>query len=229
MAQRVEVYEECDRHLLTNGKSVEGTTAIIGFNGAWYAIEACKTHTAKEIDPIQALVEELGRKLEGGPRELNRLMKLAKEGVPAGTVPAGTVTQFPTATPEPAALRSVQPAETAKLAASNGKATRKTSPSRGNSNGRYICLWCEHAPYTTSTGLTLHHKDQHGLPTSMVELFGLICPLCGSDGSPKLGLHLMGRKHKNITVPQAFAKALASGDKHGVATPVFNKAERIPA
>jgi hypothetical protein len=221
MAQRVTVHEECDRHLLLNGKSVEGETVTVGIDGVWYAIEACKQHTAKEIDPIRALVEELGRKLEGGTRDLNRLMKLAKEGVPA------TVTALPTApAKEPAALRSVQPAQTTTVAKRNGK--RAKAVSKGN-KGRNICLWCEDKHFTTTTGLTLHLTAKHGLPKTMTEVFGLTCPQCGSyaEGG-KLGIHLLKHKGKP-TVTEAFITALNNGDKHGVAGPVFAKAQRISA
>jgi hypothetical protein len=219
MAQRVRVDNVCDAHDKA-GKEVAGETVIVGVDGVWYAIEACKTHTTKDINPVRKMCEELGRPIEGSARTLKSLLKLANEGVGTASVHA-----LPTAKLVPVA----QPAEPAKVAASNGKGAGR---GKGGGKGgkvsakprRHHCLVGEcPADFTSTTGMLLHMGTKHGISGGMGDIFGLDCPLCGShaDGG-KLGVHLQ-RRHKGMTVTEAMTKARDSGDKHGIAGPVFAK------
>lgn len=219
MAQRVRVETVCDAHDKA-GKEVAGETVVVGVDGVWYAIEACKTHTAKDINPVRKMCEELGRPIDGNARTLRSLLKLAQEGVGTASVHA-----LPTAQKAPVA----QPAQPAKVAASNGNGKGKGRGKGGGKGGqvstkprRYHCLTMCGADFTSSTGMMLHMNTKHGISGSMADLFGLMCPLCGSHGGDKLGVHLQ-RRHKGMTVTEAFIKARDTGDKHGIAGPVFAK------
>lgn len=209
MAQLVRVTEVCDRHMHA-GKEVEGEVVVIGVDGVWYAVAGCKQHKARELDPIRALCEELGRKLEGDARTLKRLLKLAT-GADSASVHA-----LPTASATPV----IQPAEVAK---SNGQVKRKGRGGKVSAKPRrHHCLWCEgDHTFTSSTGLLIHLETKHGLPKSVVDVFGLDCPLCGTHAELKLGVH-MQQRHRGITVSEAFLKA-KDNDKHGIAEPVFAK------
>lgn len=207
MAEIVTVTNVCDKHPDLPGfkRDVQGETYTLTIDGATYDVDLCKVCNGSELDPVRVFLDTYGRKVKGASKARRKAKPTRRVAAKSGTA---TVTQLPT--------RS-KPAE---LAEGNGEGDGEGRPGpKTDKEKRHQCLW-DPRKYTSSTGLMIHLEKDHGLSTSVAKVFGLMCPLCGSNGGPKLGVHLRSR-HKGLTVTEAFLKAKAEGDKHGVAGPVF--------
>lgn len=220
MAQLLQVTHVCDAHVDRGKDNEPGQTRVVGIDGKTYALELCFTCDAKFLEAVRDLLKRHGRLLENNP-------KLLKQAT--ATPKGATVHQHPAAVPEPEPAAPAEPVtitgpNLAPKAARNGsKGSRRPWPN-SDKERRHVCPWCPDARYTSTTALLTHLNNKHGLIGGMAEVFGLICPLCGSDGSPKLGQHLI-KRHKGITVADAFKVAMDRGDKHGVAGPLYAKVQ----
>lgn len=87
------------------------------------------------------------------------------------------------------------------------------------------CLWCVEK-YAADSGFATHLHTKHGLPKSLVEVFGTTCPLCGEKGIYRLGGHCRDQ-HSVSHVSQAFIRARGSGDEFGVVAVVESKAKKV--
>lgn len=222
MAQLIRVENTCDPHI-SDGKEVPGTTRLVGFDGVWYAVEACDPHDRKLIDPARSLATKQGRVVDKLNAPARRALLKA-----AGMDEGASISELPTAKEPPV----VQPAQVAKSNnGSNNGSSHSTKPKgrpgvKSDKPRPHACLFgCDEktATYTSTTALLLHQTAKHGLGKTMAEVFGLDCPLCGTyaEGG-KLGVHLL-RRHKGLTVTQAFAKARDTGDKHGIAARILGQ------
>lgn len=211
MAQRIEVFLTCDPDS-ARGRDHAGETHIVGIDGVWYALEVCDTRNRKDLEPVRAYLSTHARVID--KQNLRHLLKLAS---------GDNVRSLPTAKNTPVVQPAEPVAKPKAVAPSKGRAGRPTAKDR-----RHFCPFSESCPdakYTSTTALLSHLENEHGITGSMAEVFGLDCPLCGSHGGPKLGFHLMYGVHKRHrpTVSEAFAKAYANGDKHGIATKVYQR------
>jgi len=197
MAELVTVTLVCDNEDAHPEQPVQGETHHVVIDGDPIDIETCPICKVTLLDRIR----ELGRPVNGRKR----------------TPPRGEV---PTATP----VRELTPVPD--VAPSKG-AKDKGGPNRRSAPGdtEYPCLWCDHEPLKTNTGIGLHVNSVHGLSKSVTELYELTCPLCGEESTYKLGIHMM-TKHGGLTVPEAFKLARSEGDQYGVVARILSKAAR---
>jgi hypothetical protein len=213
MAQLVTVTAVCDPHG-DKGKEVSGHTIIFGIDGVWYAAEGCEPCDHKLFDAVRALADKHGRIL--GKESLAKLRKVAN-------AETGSVSQLPAKPLKPVAPAATEPTSTQPAHVAKGKGRPGIKSKKPQ---RYFCMFgCdpEAVRWTSSTAMLTHMDKKHGITGSMVEVFGLDCPLCGSYAdSGKLGVHLQ-RRHKGLTVPEAFAKAQADGDRHGIAAKILGQ------
>jgi len=220
MAQLVITKDLCDRHLNLKGggEHVEGDTEEITINGKAYATELCPECRAKLLNSLIKFLEECGRVVKGKAArgKSSRRQVAAKAGT-------ATVHHFPT-------VPGLAPAEVAESTDVPGRPGPKSGKLR-----RHGCLWCPSSDsrpsgcavdYTSTTALLLHGIAKHGLGTTMTEVYGLVCPLCGEDCPDKLGMHTRF-KHADITVTEAFKQAEADGDKYGVVESILKQADRV--
>jgi len=86
------------------------------------------------------------------------------------------------------------------------------------------CLWCVEK-YAADSGYTAHLNTKHGLPKSLVDVFGNQCPLCGDTGLGRLGAHCKS-EHNVSHISQAFIRARGNGDQYKVVERVMAKATK---
>lgn len=90
----------------------------------------------------------------------------------------------------------------------------KTRPASKKVVGERVCLMCTET-MASDTGILGHMQKEHGLPRSMPEIFGNICPL-DAEEYPRLAQHVAQAHKEHTHVSQAFAFAKANGDPHKV-------------
>lgn len=81
------------------------------------------------------------------------------------------------------------------------------------------CLWCDHKPFGSQSGMTGHLRDAHQMPGQVVAVF-TDCPFCGEaigNQGPAFGHHVRAEHPGKPTMrPVAYQVALREGDPLGV-------------
>lgn len=97
-----------------------------------------------------------------------------------------------------------------------GQGLPKPKPASKTGTGDRVCILCWETR-GSDNGMTDHIERDHGLPRSLTEMYGNVCPVDGTDGFSRLAMHFaQGHKGDFTHYSQGFVWAKQNGDPHKV-------------